>query len=191
MFTCRECEHPINTATEVCPYCGADLTLSPEEEKPGKPRSFWGRLIRWGILLGAMWGFLWWVLPESADPRPRAEASAIELLRAARTALTAYADAQGGTYPASLDALPGESAANLRRAAQRALGEGYRIDYAPGAANADGRVTSFSLQARAGHFGFRNFYADQTGVIRATKENRAATADDPPSDRNSNQEVKR
>ena len=26
MYTCRECERPINQATEICPYCGADLT---------------------------------------------------------------------------------------------------------------------------------------------------------------------
>jgi hypothetical protein len=180
MYTCRECEHPVNTATEVCPYCGADLTLEPVEEKPAKKKSFWVRLVPYGILLGAMWGFLWWVLPESGDPQPRAEARAVEVMRAAHAALSAYADAQGGTFPASLDALPGESAANLRQAAQRAQGEGYRIEYTPGAANADGRVTSFSLRARAGHFGFRNYYADQSEVIRATRDNRAASADDPP-----------
>jgi len=32
---------------------------------------------------------------------------------------------------------------------------------------------------RAGNYGYRNFYADETGVIRATRENRPATPQDP------------
>ena len=26
MYTCRECERELNQATEVCPYCGTDLS---------------------------------------------------------------------------------------------------------------------------------------------------------------------
>lgn len=180
MYTCRECERPINQATELCPYCGADLTpdAQPAAEAPGK-RSVVRTLLQWGVLLAAMWGFLWFVLPQSGDPKARAEARAIELLRETRAALTAYADAQGGVYPPSLEALPRESAAAVRQAAQRALGEGYRIEYTPGALNSEGRVASFSLRARAGNFGYRNFFTDQSGVVRATGENRPATGDDP------------
>jgi hypothetical protein len=36
------------------------------------------------------------------------------------------------------------------------------------------------LVARAGNFGYLNFYVDQTGVTRATSEDRAATAQDAP-----------
>lgn len=181
MYTCRECERPVNTATELCPYCGADLTAEaqPALEQSPKKRNLAGALLRWGILLGAMWGFLWWVLPESGDPRLRAEGRALELVRETQAALAAHADAQGGIFPAALDGLAGESTARVRQAAQRALGEGYRIEYVPGTATPDGRVTSFTVRVRAGRFGFRNFYTDQSGVIRATRENRAATADDP------------
>ena len=180
MYTCRKCERPINQATELCPYCGADLTAEalPGEEPP-KKRSLVRTLLQWGILLGAMWGFLWFVLPQGGDPKARAETRALELLRETRVALTAYADAQGGIFPPSLDALPRESAAAVRQAAQRALAEGYRIEYTPGALNSEGRVASFSLRARAGNFGYRNFFTDQTGVVRGTAENRPATADDP------------
>ena len=182
MYTCRECERPINQATELCPYCGADLTAGaePSGQETPKKRNLVIVLLRWGVLLGAIWAFLWYVLPESGDPRARAEQRALELLLETRTALVTYADAQGGGFPASLDALPRESAAGVRQAAQRALGEGYRIEYAAGSLNPAGHVTSFSLRARAGNFGYRNFFTDQTGVIRATRENRNATADDPP-----------
>ena len=43
-----------------------------------------------------------------------------------------------------------------------------------------GRVHNFVLLARPGNYGYRNFYLDETGVLRATQENRPATAQDPP-----------
>lgn len=180
MYTCRECERPVNQSTELCPYCGADLTeQAAEPEKPAKKRSFVGILLRWGVIIAAMWLFLWYVLPESGDTTARAETRAVELLKEVRTVVVSYSEAQG-SYPPSLDALPRESAVAVRQAAQRALGEGYRLSYTSGEANPDERVTTFTLQARAGNYGYRNFFADQTGVIRATRENRPATADDPP-----------
>ena len=36
MYTCRECEQPINQATEVCPYCGADLVELSADPAGGK-----------------------------------------------------------------------------------------------------------------------------------------------------------
>lgn len=180
VYTCRECERPINQAAEVCPYCGADLTVTPESEEPPKKRNLVSVLLRWGVLVAAMWGFLWFVLPQSGDPQQRAEAHALEALRECQTTLAAYADAQGGRFPPSLEALPPDSTVALRGAAQRALAEGYRIEYTPGALNPDGRVTSYSLRLNAGHFGFPNFFADQSGVVRSTKEKRPATVEDPP-----------
>ena len=41
-------------------------------------------------------------------------------------------------------------------------------------------IHSYSLEARAGNYGYRNFYTDATGVVRATSENRPATSIDPP-----------
>jgi len=181
MYTCRECERPVNQATELCPYCGADLTLSAEaEDTTGKRTSLLGAVVRWGVLLAAIWGFLWFVLPErSGDAAARAEAQAIEWLQLTQQALAACADAQG-SFPPSFDGLPADSATTVRLAAQRALSERYDLAYTPGPMGPDGRVSSYTLRARAGHYGYRSFFADQTGVVRATQENHTATADDPP-----------
>ena len=183
MFACRECEREVNQATEVCPYCGADLTEAglPPTGEPEKKRSRAAILLRWGVLLvavtAAIWGFLWFILPERAgDPAARAEARATEALGELRTALAAYAGAQGGAYPASLELL-GERA---RAPAQRAMSEGYQLQYTPGSPGSDALVHNYVLLARPGNYGYRNFYTDETGVIRATRENRPATAQDAP-----------
>ena len=183
MYTCRECEREVNQATEICPYCGADLTDAglPQSAEPAKKRSLASILLRWGILLlalsVALWGFLWYILPERAgDPAARAEARAMEALIEVRAALLAYAAAQGGSYPASLDVL-GDRA---RGPAQKALSEGYRVQYTPGPVGTDGAVRNYVLLARPSNYGYRNFYTDETGVLRTTPENRPATAQDPP-----------
>ena len=180
MYTCRECEAEINQATEICPHCGADLTESipgiedPEPKPPiGKSLLRWGALL--GVLLAAIWSFLWFVVPErQGDPKTQAEARAAESLREARAALVDYASAQGGTYPRQFETL-GE---RVRTAAQLAQSVNYQIQYTPGEAAADGAIRTFVLQARAGNYGFRSFYLDDTGLLRATRENRAATAQD-------------
>ena len=179
MYTCRECERPINQATEICPYCGADLTAAALStmEDPRKKRSLASVLVRWAVLLAALWGLLWFVLPQRVGDRSaQAEARAVEALREVRAALTAYAEAQGGAYPASLEAL-GERG---RKPAQLAQSEGYRLEYTPGPPSPDGIVRSYALLARPGNYGYRNFYTDETGALRATRENRPATAHDPP-----------
>lgn len=182
MYTCRECDRPINPASELCPYCGADLTAEPPgQEAPGKKPSLPLVLLRWAVLLAAMWAFLWFVLPERrGNATAQAEARAIELLRETRAALLAYAEAKGGSLPPSLEALPPESALRVRQAAQAALREGYELFYTPGPPSEAGRVTSFTLRARAGNYGYRSFFTDETGVLRATQESRQATVQDPP-----------
>ncbi len=183
MFSCRECEREVNQATEICPYCGADLTEAglPPTGEPEKKRSRAAILLRWGVLLtvvtSAIWGFLWFILPERAgDPAARAEAQAMQALGELRVALAAYAGAQGGAYPGSLELL-GERA---RAPAQKALSEGYQLQYTPGPPGSDARVRNYVLLARPGNYGYRNFYTDETGVVRATRENRPATAQDAP-----------
>jgi len=182
MFACRECEREVNQATEICPYCGADLTEAglPPTGEPQKKRSRASILLRWGVLLAlmtaAIWGFLWYILPQRAgDPAARAEARAVEALSDLRGALAGYAAAQGGSYPASLEIL-GDRA---RGPAQKALSEGYQLQYIPGPPGSDALVHNYVLLVRAGNYGYRNFYTDETGVIRATRENRPATPQDP------------
>ena len=182
MFTCRECENEINQATELCPHCGADLTLPLPSGSVDKPKpSLTKILLRWGVLLGvllgAIWSFLWFVVPErQGDPTTQSEARAAEALREVRSALVDFSSAQGGAYPQRFEAV-GE---RVRLAAQLAQSVNYQIQYTPGPVDAGGAIRTFSLQARAGNFGFRNFYLDDTGVLRATKEGRAATSEDPP-----------
>ncbi len=185
MYTCRECEHPINQATEICPYCGADLTEAALPEAQAPTPMTRKRLVmivlRWGVLLAAMWGFLWFVLPPRGDPVQRAESKALEAMSEVRAAVAAYAETQGGSYPSSLEAL-GE---RVRQAVQLAQSEGYRLEYRPGPAEeagsrAQGPVHSYVLLARPSNYGYRSFYTDETGVVRATRENRAATPQDPP-----------
>jgi hypothetical protein len=177
MYVCRECEQPINQGSEICPYCGADLTAAPAgvEETVRKPGAAKLVLI-WGAVILGLWGIVWYVLPHrSGDPAAGAESRALEALSQVRGALAAYSDTEGG-FPPSLDPI----ADKVRATAQSAQGEGYQLGYTPGAPAADGHVHGYSLQARAGNYGFRNFYTDETGVLRATRENRPATVQDPP-----------
>lgn len=181
MYTCRECENEINQATELCPHCGADLTGEVAGSEAFKPKPTLGKiLLRWGVLLGvllaAIWSFLWFVVPQrQGDPRAQSEERAAESLREIRVALVDFASAQGGAYPLHFEDV-GE---RVRLAAQLAQSVSYQVQYTPGPPDAGGMIRSFSLQARAGNYGFRNFYLDDSGVLRATRENRPATSEDP------------
>ena len=182
MYTCRECEYEINQATELCPHCGADLTVPiPGGEEPAAKPSIGKVLLRWGVLLAvllaAIWSFLWFIVPErQGNPTAQAEGRAAESLREVRAALVDYASAQGGAYPQQFEAVGDR----VRLAAQLAQSVNYQVQYTPGPVDADGMIRSFALQARAGNFGFRNFYLDNTGILRATRESRPATSEDPP-----------
>ena len=182
MYTCRECENEINQGTEICPQCGADLTVpAPGADAPAAKPGLRKILIRWGVLLGvllaAVWSFLWFVVPErQGNPTSQAETRAVQALRDVRSALADYASAQGGGYPRQFETLGDR----VRTAAQLAQSVNYRLQYTPGPVEADGSIRTYMLQARAGNFGFLNFFADDTGAIRATRENRAATSQDPP-----------
>jgi hypothetical protein len=182
MFTCRECESDINQATEICPHCGADLTSIPDgAQAPAVKPSLQKILLRWGVLLGvllaAIWSFLWFVVPErQGNPTAAAEDRAIQSLRDVRAALSEYASAEGGAFPRQFDAL-GDRA---RSAAQLSQSANYQLQYTPGPVEPDGRIRTYTLQDKAGNYGFRSFFTDESGLVRATRENRAATAQDPP-----------
>ncbi len=181
MVTCRECESEINQATEICPHCGADLTSLPEGfETPAKKPSLGKVLLRWGMLLGvmmaALWSFLWFVVsPRTGNVVGVAEQHAISAINDVSAELRSYAQARG-SFPGKLE----ELGPDVRQAAQMAQGDGYQLEYSPGPADADGTTHNYSLEARAANYGYRNFYTDVTGIVRATKENREATSSDPP-----------
>jgi hypothetical protein len=182
MVTCRECEYEINQATEICPHCGTDLTLLPPGDPPPKKKlSTVQILIRWSlvlvILFAGIWSFVWYVAsPRSGGGAQQAEGRAVQALDEIRALLSNYAAAQGGAYPKTLEPL----GTLARQSAQMAQSEGYDVQYTPGPADADAVIHSYTLEARPGTFGYRSFYTDSAGLVRATTENRAATSSDPP-----------
>lgn len=182
MYVCPHCDTEINTSTEICPHCGADLSASGQPAAPTPPKPLRTILMRWAILLGivgiSLWGFLWYVMPsQHSDASRIADVHVASAMNGLHAALISYSAAQpGGSFPNSLEPL-GDPA---REALQFAQSEGYQIQYAPAAPGADGVIRSYVLQARPGNFGYRSFYSDESGQLRVTRENRAATSEDPP-----------
>jgi hypothetical protein len=177
MYACRDCEQPINSATEVCPYCGADLTDSGREldfeqlRKPPLPRI----VILWGVVLVSIVAIAWFAFPwRLAGSKPDAERDAVAALTKIQEALGAY-HASEGAFPSSLEAL-GAAAEDASREAESGR---YTLQYAPGGPTPDSPITTYTLTARAGNYGYVNLFLDETGVFRGTRENRPATAQDP------------
>ncbi len=78
---------------------------------------------------------------------------------------------------------PSASAAGLIDSVLATGTKGYYVlTYTPGPRDAKGRITSYTLTARTLKYegDDKNYYSDQTGVIRFTQEDRPATAADPP-----------
>jgi hypothetical protein len=178
MYTCRDCEQPINSATEVCPYCGADLTdsgldLGFEQPQKAPLRRI---VILWGVVLLSVVGIAWFAFPwRLAGSKPDAERHAIAAMMKIQEALGAY-HASEGAFPSSLEAL----GAAARDASREAESGRYTVQYTPGSQTPDSRITTYTLTARAGNYGYVNLYLDETGVFRGTRDNRSATAQDPP-----------
>lgn len=127
------------------------------------------------------------------EPHPGAGGPAVGSLRTINAAQFTYAS----TYPhrgyaVTLAALgpppkgskPSEDAAGLLDPVLE-IGQhrGYRFTFIPGPPDQKGRTTSYRVIARPLEYGqtrLRSYYTDESGVIRATTENRVATAQDPP-----------
>src|SRR5277367_4485654 len=183
MYSCPECEQSINQASEVCPYCGADqkalaqneLLLAGKSPKPTKT-NYKRVVLVCGILLAILWAIAWFAVPwKLSGSKTEAEARARESLAAIQQAINTYQESEGSAPP-SLEAL-GDS---VRKAAQSAQLVHYTAQYAPGRPDPAGRVTAYTLTARAGNFGYRSFYTDESAIVRATTEDRAATVQDSP-----------
>ena len=135
-------------------------------------------------------------LPEMVSHRrPANEASALGSLRTINTAAIAYESTYANGFPPSLGVLgPGNpetcSAADLIESVLAGGKKtGYLFVYTPGpkvekpAKGCPPGAKSYTVTARPQEFGktgHRNFFTDETGVIRVTSENRAATVKDPP-----------
>ncbi|MFZ0640875.1 MAG: zinc ribbon domain-containing protein [Candidatus Acidiferrales bacterium] len=178
MYLCPHCQRPINSASAICPYCGANQD-EPDSDLPQaqqKKRSSLKLVIAVLCAVAGIWAIIWFALPlRFENPRPAAERSALESVRALQHQLATYENG-AASFPTSLEAL-GEPA---REAAQTAMAGGYSIRYTPTQPDATGNPHAFTLVAVPRNYGYQSFYTDQSGVIHATRDNRPATAQDPP-----------
>lgn len=156
------------------------------------------RKLLWSGAYG--WGLFFWFASTLPDVLPSRigsdQARAAALLRSINTAASSYATQFEGMYPVSFVALespaPGEKpdckASNLLGPPPDSRTSGYVFEYRAGDLTdhpVGGCVgaKSYTVTARPnrfGHSGRSSFFTEQSGVIRATTENRAATITDPP-----------
>jgi type II secretory pathway pseudopilin PulG len=122
-------------------------------------------------------GLLWFARREhSKNLREQEETTASRALQDIRTALSQYALTSGDQYPSALGTLGDRAAQPL----QEARTESYEMKYIPKLSSNDGAITGFELWANPGKPNHRSFYIDESGVLRATQENRQANDTDPP-----------
>jgi hypothetical protein len=131
-------------------------------------------------------------VPKLRQDRPRGnEASAVGSLRKYNTAIVVYVS----TYPdiglpASVKVLGGtgeEATAENALLVDELMAcdgsscvkSGYRFTYTP-VNRSEGRYEITAVPTSYGSTGTRSFFTDETGVIRFSKEDRPATAQDPP-----------
>ena len=120
---------------------------------------------------------LFLVIPNTTDQQPQFpnEASAISGIRDIVTSQITYSDTMGRYAPDlatlwSLGVIDSVLASGTK--------DGYTFRTTRGRDGSTFTVTGTPLSR--GKTGNRSFYADETGVIRYTVEDRPATADDPP-----------
>jgi len=167
----------------VCPFCGADQTPPPEiivieQEKSRNPKLVF---LRWIIATVAvacsLAGLLWYARGEHGkDLGKQEETTVSKALRDIRTALSQYALTSDDQYPSALGKLGDRAAQPL----QEARNESYEVTYTPKSSKKSGNIVGFELFANSGKPNHRSFYIDESGVLRATQENRPATDKDPP-----------
>lgn len=178
MYLCPHCQRPINSASALCPYCGAAQTEPGAELAPEKrTKSASPKLIVAAIVaVVGIWAIIWFALPlRIQDPRPAAERSALEAVQTLQRQLATYQNG-ASAYPTSLEAL-GQPA---RDAGQIAMSGGYSVHYAPSQLDAEGNPHAYTLVVLPQNYGYESLFVDQSGIIRFTRDNRPATLQDPP-----------
>lgn len=176
-----------------------------DREGGGNGRGTWWvwRVLR-GCLLAAVLsffgviGFLWWL----KSPTNVNEAHTLSDIRVVISMQAAWQSANGGYFEGDLSCLasparclpsfppsgptfldPPLASLEPRHGYVRAFGPGSRPRKIDPGVSSPSSVETWTYTARPverGRTGYRSFFADQTGVIRATSEDRAATASDPP-----------
>ncbi len=125
------------------------------------------------------------VVPGTLRSRQAAmEASAAGSLRTLGACAAAYREGhpQQG-FPASLAMLGPEGQNCINEELATGVRREYEFSYTPGTPDAGGHINDYVTSARPleyGRYGQMSYYADESGVIRMTSKDRAATAEDPP-----------
>jgi len=87
-------------------------------------------------------------------------------------------------YSASPAPATAWAAGLIAEAMANGQGGRYTFTYFPGERRADGSINSYTLSARpmgeCRDAGLPSYFTDESGVIRVTHANRAATVNDPP-----------
>lgn len=114
------------------------------------------------------------------ERRDNNERTAINSIRALNTALYLHRQKNNDSYPGSMDKFAGVEAA-LACGQAECIHSGYRFRYELLPASAMG--PRYVITARPNKFqntGVQSFYSDESGVIRATTDDRPAAKGDTP-----------
>lgn len=107
--------------------------------------------------------------------------AAVASIRTINTALYNFRKEHTDAYPKSLSELNGKIDTNLACTSGPCLRSGYAFSYTLLPATNMG--PHYKIEARPNKFGntgSQSLYSDESGVVRATKDDRIATAQDPP-----------
>ena len=129
------------------------------------------------VLVALLWALVW--VPFRPDRGIVPESAAVGRLRMLHTVQEQYASSWEKGYATSLEELGRVELIDPQLASGEA--NGYLFELAPGPEDAAGQVTTYTVRARPKVFGDESrasFLIDQTGHIRVTKEDRAATTED-------------
>jgi hypothetical protein len=181
MTACWYCLRLIEDGLKICPFCGGDQTPPPEtsglERKNVWTSIFLNLIIVTVVVACSLIGLLWYARQTySNNLGNHEETTASKSLHDIRTALSQYALTSGDQYPSSLGTLGDQTAQPL----QQARTESYDVTYTPKSSREDRAITGFELWANPRKPSHRSFYIDESGILRATQENRPANDTDPP-----------
>jgi hypothetical protein len=122
----------------------------------------------------------------TSDVQPKAKAYEETCVGSLRTLNTAQATYWGGDpqkgYARSLKQLGPRGEGMIEPVLASGKKAGYRFILIPGTADSNGAIRHYTISARPLKVlveGQRSFFTDESGVIRSTRENRAAKASDP------------
>ena len=184
MRSCWSCLVMIEKSAKVCPFCNADqarpvahVAVEPRDLTQGVRNPALKRAVIAVVLASSILAAVCVYVFIGGGPSATslAEDAAIKSLVDVRADLSTYALSSGNGYPQTLESLGGD----IGKSIETAKAAGYEISYDPNL-SADRMVRTYKLVARAGKSSLRNFYIDESGVIRATTQNRSANHDDPP-----------